>query len=61
MQRLYTGDLVCVKGFEVRIGVVLYCYHHNHNIYRVVWFLDGTTHLAPRAILKKIETDKKCP
>jgi hypothetical protein len=61
MQRLHTGDLVCIKGFEVRIGVILCPFRQKDNTYRVFWFEDRISHILPRAILKKIETDKKCP
>jgi len=59
MQRLHTGDLVCIKGFEVRVGVVLCLF--TINTYRIFWFKDRATYVLPRALLKKIETDIFCP
>jgi hypothetical protein len=58
---LHVGDLVCIKGYEIRIGVVLCPFRYKNNVYCVFWFADGTNVALPRAILKKIETDKKCP
>ncbi len=63
IQPLYVGDLVYVKGFQKRTGVILSTINsHFGGIYYVVyWFSDAHCHHLPRSILKKIQTDTFCP
>ena len=50
---LHVGDLVCIRGHERKIGVIIGLFKKK-NTYYVYWLDSTITHVLPLGVLKKI-------